>query len=203
MPKKTKTFIPQLSALLMFSFYIVATFHVLAQGPPPPPPPPPAKDYFPDKWDEYTSETGKFRIRFPKEPRESVNTQGQLEVHSLEHKGLLHYQVSYVDYKTQIADPQKLSNLLQGLRNAALNSLQGKNVRIVAEREVIVDGHKGIFIHIEVEGREIVRLQWVVAGSRLYSISASSRKGSPNEMEGKNDFEKVATGFISSFHIIP
>jgi hypothetical protein len=187
----------------MFAFYLVAAPSASAQGPPPPPPPPPAKDYFPDKWDEYASAAGKFRIRFPKEPRESVNMQGQLEVHSLEHKGLLHYRVSYVDYKTQIDDPQKIANLLQGLKNAALNSLQGKNIRVVAEREVTVDGYKGIFIHIEIEGREVVRLQWVIAGSRLYSISTSSRMGSPNEMEGKDDFEKVATGFISSFHVTP
>jgi hypothetical protein len=187
-----------LSLLLVSTSQGTTLTVVLAQDPPPP-----AKDYFPDKWDEYTSQAGKFRIRFPKQPREAVRTQGQFEVHTLEYKGLLEYRVSYVDYKTLIEDPLKVKGLLEGIKTAALDSLRDKGMRVVTEREVTVDGHPGIFVHVEVQGREIVRLQWVVAGSRLYSIGTSSRKGSPHELEGKDDYEKVASGFINSFHVIP
>jgi hypothetical protein len=61
---------------------------------------------------------------------------------------------------------------------------------------LVVGGHSGIFIHIEVQAKEVIRMQWVVAGTRLYTISAENRKGHPNELEGKNDFETVAMGFI-------
>ena len=71
------------------------------------------------------------------------------------------------------------------------------------KREVDVDGHHGVFVHMEVGGREVIRMQWIAAGSRLYTVSATSRKGDPRELEGKDDFEKIAVGFIGSFHVTP
>ena len=184
--------------LLLFSAFY-ATTPASAQSPPAPPPP--VNDYFPDKWSEYTSEGGKFRIRFPKEPQKSVSKLGRFDIYTMALRGLLDYRVSYVDYKTPLDDPQKVDAMLQGIKEAALSGLQGKEVRMVAEREITVDGHKGIYIHIEVEGKEVVHMQWVVAGPVLYSIATSSRKGRPNELEGKDDFAKVASGFIGSFHL--
>jgi hypothetical protein len=167
------------------------------------PPPPPAKDYFPNTWDEYSFPAGQFRIRLPKKPEETVVTQENFEVHVVQHKGLITYRVSYVDYKVPIDDPQKVKEMLQGLETVALNAIREKGVQVIAEREVNIDGHAGIFVHLEVAAREVIRMQWVAAGSRLYAISAESRKGSPRELEGADDFEKVAMGFISSFHVIP
>ena len=194
---KTRILIFLPLVLLVFAFYVVTPTMAQAQASSPP-----AKDYFPDKWDEYSSKAGKFRIRFPKQPQESVSMEG-LEVHSLESKGLINYRVSSVDNTTSIDDPQKVKGLLQGLKTSALNSLKDTGVRVVAERQVTVDRHNGIFVHIEVGGIEVLRVEWVVAGSRLYTIIASSGKGSPEELEGKNDFEKVAMGFINSFHVVP
>ena len=196
---KTRIFHYLLPALLLSAFHVTACTVVQAQEPPPPP----AKDYFPNTWDEFSSASGKFRIRFPKEPRETTSTQGDMQVHYMEYKGLIHYRVSYVDYGVAIDEPQKVKAIIGGLKEAALKPLLNKDPRVVAEREVSVDGHPGIFLHVEFQGKEVVRMQWVIAGSRLYAISASSRKGSPNEMEGKDDFEKVAMGFINSFHLVP
>jgi hypothetical protein len=108
-----------------------------------------------------------------------------------------------VDYKVPIDDPQKVKEMLQGLKTAALNSIREKGVQVITEREVVIDGHAGIFVHVEVQAKEVIRVLWVAAGSRLYTISAESRKGSSRELEGKDNFEKVAIGFISSFHVIP
>jgi len=169
----------------------------------PPPPPPPAKDYFPNTWEQYSFPAGHFRIRFPQKPAESVSTQGRFEIHSIEYKGLITYRVSYVDYQVPIDDPQKVTDMLQGLKTAALNAIREKGVRMVAERQNGVDGYAGAFVHMEVGTKEVIRVQWVAAGSCLYTISATSRKGSPQELEGKDDFEKIAVGFIGSFHVIP
>lgn len=199
---KTRIINYLLTASLLSAVYVMACTAARAQDPVPPPPP--AKDYFPDKWEEFSSEGGKFRVRFPYKPREATGKQGDMEVHSMEYKGLLHYRVSYVDYGVAIeSDPEKVKAILQGLKDAALGPLKAKDPRVVAEREATVDGHPAAFVRVELQGKEVIRMQWVVAGSRLYAISATGRKGSPNEMEGKDDFEKVAMGFINSFHLTP
>lgn len=183
---------------------LLASAHFIsvhAQGPPPPPPP--AKDYFPRTWDEYSFPAGQFRIRFPGKPTESTTKQGQIEVHSIEYKGLMAYRVSYVDYQVPIDDPQKVKDLLQGLKTAALSSIKDKEMRVIAEREITVDGHPGLFIHLEVGAKEVIRMQWTAAGSRLYTVSTTSGKGTSYELEGEDDYEKVVVGFIGSFHITP
>ena len=186
---------------LVATFFLATTLVVSAQEPLPPPQP--AKDYSPQLWKEYSFQAGKFRIKFPGEPRETVTTQGQVEAHSVAYKGLLQYAVIYAVYKSPMDDPKKVGGLLQYLKAGALESLRGNEIRIITERDVAVDGHKGIFMHIEVNKKTVVRFQWVVAGSSVYSISTWSRKASPYEMEGRADYEKIAAGFINSFHVLP
>jgi hypothetical protein len=129
--------------------------------------------------------------------------QDEFEVSVLEYKGLIIYSASSVDYKTPIDDPQQVKSMLQSIKAAALGSLKDRGLTVIAEREVTVDGHSGIFVHMEILGKEVFRVQWVAAGSRLYTVITSSRKGMAEEMEGKDDFEKVAMGFINSFHVVP
>jgi hypothetical protein len=196
---KTKALKLLLTLLLVAACCALSPTVTKAQAPPPPP----AKDYFPNTWDEYSSKTGKFRIRFPKQPQESVKMQDEFEVSVLEYKGLIIYSASSVDYKTPIDDPQQVKSMLQSIKAAALGSLKDRGLTVIAEREVTVDGHSGIFVHMEILGKEVFRVQWVAAGSRLYTVITSSRKGMAEEMEGKDDFEKVAMGFINSFHVVP
>ncbi len=121
----------------------------------------------------------------------------------MEYQGLVIYRVVSVDYKVSIDDPETVKGLLQGLKNAALNAVRSRGLVEVAERELEVDGHHGIFVHIEVQQRDVVRMQWVVAGSRLYTISTLSRKGSATGLEAKDDYESISAGFINSFHVTP
>ena len=189
---------------LMIMIVLLASAHfIAAHAQDPPPPPPPAKDYFPKTWDEYSFPAGKFRIRFPQKPIERTTTEDGFQVNSVEYNGLIAYRVSYVDFGVPIDDPQKVKEMLQRMKTAALNSIQDKGVRIITDREVAVDGHAGVFVHVEVGAKEVIRMQWIPAGSRLYTISTTSRKGSPQELEGKDDFEKIAIGFIDSFHVMP
>jgi len=186
--------------LLLLGCYL-APASIYAQDPAPPPPP--ARDYFPDKWDEYHSQTGKFRIRFPGEPQERVKTQDGIDEHYMEYKGLLLYRLSYVDYETRIDDPQKRRDILKGMKATALRFIKVNNHRLVSERDVTVDGYQGLFVQFEVQGKEVIRLQWLVVGSRVFTISTLGRKGSPLDLEGNDDYEKVALGFINSFHLVP
>lgn len=76
------------------------------------------------------------------------------------------------------------------------------NERIVKEKAVTIDGYPGYFTHVE-SSKGWVRMQQIVVGKRVYTIVVEGRKGRANELEGKDDFEKVAMGFINSFKLIP
>jgi hypothetical protein len=175
---------------------------LLLQGPPPPPPP--SREYFPERWENFASDSGRFRARFPGKVKESAeaNPNGAPETHSVSHKGILEYAISYVDLPNPIADTAERRQILKNLKDAALNQVRAANPQVIKESEADVKGHPGYFIHLEIGDREVVRLKWVLVGNRLYSIVAGGRKGSPNEMEGKDDFEKMAMGFINSFDLV-
>jgi hypothetical protein len=202
---KTRIFTYLLPALLVSAFY--ATACVSAQAQEPPPPPPPAKDYFPNTWDEYSSQQGQFRVRIPGKPKESTTTEdtpaGKLVTLDVEYKGLLGYSVVFMNYEKLLDAQITEQQLLEGSKNAVLDKMKATNFRIVKERSVTVDGHAGYFLHAEYGVKGVMRVQWVIAGKRVYILIAEGRKGSPNELEGKDDFEKVAMGFINSFHITP
>lgn len=201
---KTRPFTLPLPVLLLLAFYATASHAVYAQGPPPPPP---ARDYFPDKWDEYVSQQGRFRVRFPGKPKESIKTEdtsaGKLETLTLEYKGLLQYSVAFADYENLLDARLTTQQLLEGAKNAVLNNLPPKTTRIVTERAVTIDGHPGYFLHIEHDGKSVVRAEWVIVGKKLYVLVVEGPKASSNVYKGDNDYEQVAMGFINSFHITP
>jgi hypothetical protein len=187
--------------LILFTLFQSVTFAApICQGPPPPP----SREYFPQGWEEYTSESGRFRARFPGKVIESINASstGWPESHALKYKGILEYVISYGDLSNPIKDMAECRQILRNLRGATLNEVRAANPQVIKEGEADVKGHPGYFIHIEIGGREVVRLKWVLVGNRLYCILAGGRKGSPNEIEGKDDFEKMAMGFINSFDLI-
>ena len=179
--------------LLLFisASYMTAPVVTKSQGPPPP-----ARDYFPDKWDEYTSEQGRFRIRFPGKPTEEFSPVG---VHFLSYAGLLNYRVSYVDEPELSDDPVSAKRYLQETKSATLELTKISGERIVSERTVTVDGHPGYFSHVE-SATGWIRSQEVVVGKRVYTMIVEGRK---DALAGKNDFEKVALAFINSFKLIP
>jgi hypothetical protein len=186
-----------LSTLLIFACYVVPPTKGHTQEKLPPPPM--AKDYFPDKWDEFTSEHGGFRIRFPGKPKDEISSVG---VHFLSYSGLLEYRVSYVDEPDITGEPNSVKQYLEESRlvSAEITKISGE--RIIKEEAVTVDGHPGYFLHVE-SAKGWIRSQEIVVGKRVYTIIVEGRKGRANEVEGAGDFEKVAVGFINSFKVIP
>jgi hypothetical protein len=186
-----------LSMLLLSACYVMTPAVAKAQEPPPPPPP--AKNYFPDKWDEYTSEQGRFRIRFPGKPQEEFSP---VAVRFLSYSSLLNYRISYVDEPEITDDPNSGKQYLQEMKSASQELAKYSNERIIKEKDVTIDRYLGYFIHVE-SAKGWVRMQQIVVGRRVYTIVVEGRKGRANELEGKDDFEKVAMGFINSFKLIP
>jgi hypothetical protein len=182
---------------LIISLIVALNTTVFAQQPSPSPPP----DYSPDKWSEYSSPLGEYRIRFPGRPSDVSTNNGKVETRGMEYKGVLTYRVIYVDYGESIDDPAKVKDLLQGIKEAALNAVRDRGLLVVADNEVEVDGHPGVFVHVEVQRRSVVRMQWVISGSRLYTISTLSDKTTSKDPEAKDDYESTSATFIKSFHI--
>ena len=184
-----------LSMLLISAYCLMTPAVAQAQGLPPPP----AKDYFPEKWEEYTSEQGRFRIRFPGKPKEEYSPVG---VNFFTYNGLLEYRVSYVD-EPELSDTlDSAKQYLRESRSASQEIVKYSNERIIEEKEVTFDGYPGLFTYVE-SGKAWIRTQEIVVGKRVFTIIVEGRKGQANELEGKDNFEKVAMGFINSFKPIP
>lgn len=185
-----------LSMVLMSACHVMAAATTHAQEPLPPAPR--AKDYFPDKWDEYTSAQGRFRIRFPGKPREELSP---ADVHFLSYSGLLEYRISYVDEPELTGDLDTAKHYLNESKSASLLITKISGERIIREKAVTVNGHPGYFLHTESDNAWVRTLE-IVVGQRVYTIIVEGRKGRAYKLQEKADFEKVAMAFFNSFKLI-
>ena len=171
----------------------------------PPPPPPPAADYSPGTWARYNSEDGRFSARFPGKPVASVeNPPSGVTAppkHDFGFMGVLTYNVSYVEFPVVLEQRVKIEELLQGTKGAMLRSLADPEGRIVAERYVDVSGYKALYLQIDRGLKETFRFEIIPVGKRLYVVSVSGRRGNSNELEGADNFEKIARAFFDSLQV--
>lgn len=117
-------------------------------------------------------------------------------------RGIIDYVITYLDLPNLINDPAEQREVVNKMPNAILDEVRkDKEPRVLNEGES-VKGHPGYFMHVEIGGSVVARIKCVLLGTRLYSIVADGRKGSPVELEGKDDFEKMAMAFINSFDLI-
>jgi hypothetical protein len=172
----------------------------------PPPPPPPARDYYPAKRERFTFESGHFSACFPGKPAETTETNGSGPgsiTQVFQYKGLLTYRVSYVDFGVQIVEKSKVKDFLQAMKSVMIKADKKPDVKLVDERTVEVQGYEGLYFQLDEGDKSTIRIQVVPVGSRVYIISVEGHRGRPYEMEGKDNFAKIATGFIGSFQITP
>jgi len=172
----------------------------------PPPPPPPALDYSPAKWPRFTFESGRFSACFPGKPSESVESSGSAtgpDRHVVEYKGLLSYGVTYADFGRRIDEKSKVQDLLQALKSVIIKADKEPEVKLVEQRKVEVQGYEGLYFQLDEGDKRTVRFELVPVGSRLFIISVEGQRGLPGIMGGKDNFAKIAAGFIGSFQITP
>jgi hypothetical protein len=161
-------------------------------------PPSPSNEYFIQKWVEYNSGPGRFKVKFPKTPREYSELQGggQSTVYFAEHKGLLLYVTSYGDTPSPIADGKAyLSNISQGW----LEMNSARNLHVVKNEEISFNGYQARFLQVETQGG-VVRVRWIVVNDRIYYQFVAAPKHQ-NAMESDNGYEKLAMGFLNSFEL--
>jgi hypothetical protein len=179
--------------------FAIASARPRSQGPPPPPPP--ARDYSPTIWERYEFDNGRFSLRFPEKPNERVETSpdGKTTQHVIEYKGLLTYRASYVDFPGVLEEKVKLDDLLQGMKAAMVQADKSPGSKVVAERYVDAGGHRALFFQIDHGEKATLRIELIAIGSRVYILSTEGHRGDPREMEGADNFEKIAWGFLGSF----
>jgi hypothetical protein len=173
----------------------------------PPPPPPPAADYFPSKWDRFTFDDGHFSARFPGKPTETVDASRSDSTtsprHDIAYLGLLSFSISYVDFPVRLADRFEIEELLQRTKNGMLGANQ--SARIAEERYTSVGRYKALYFQTEedLDGTKVTRrIELVPVGARFYIVTVMGRHGDPNELEGADNFAKIARGFFDSFEVV-
>ncbi len=172
----------------------------------PPPPPPPSKEYFPKAWKPFQDKEGRFSIKFPEPPTESVQnretSRGKIETHSLGFKGgIVILTLLYTDFPVLPTEQKEQTALLERFRDNLLKTFQSSNPKIIRQSEISLAGNPGSYCHFELDNRQVTRIRVYLVGKRVYQLIVQTRKGSPNEMEGADDFEKIATGFFESFQL--
>lgn len=170
-----------------------------------PPPPPPAVDYFPKRWKEFSSQEGGFKVLLPGVPIVFDTTHqtpsGDVVIHWVRYKGVIGQDVTYIDYAVNVEDPLAVKKFLDDVRDGGLTNIAKGNARIIKEVEISVEGHPGRFIRIEMADGTVIRAKYVAVKNRLYSVSATCRKGRPNMMGSENDYEEMAMAFLDSFQL--
>lgn len=158
-----------------------------------------SKELSPDKWIEYTSDRGRFKIRFPGKPKEESSP---VDVHFLSYSGLLEFRVSYTDEPELSDNLDSANKYLEEMKGATEAIAKASNERIVSQKKVTIDGYPGYFTYFQ-SAKGWVRDLQVVVGKRVYTIVVEGRSGQATEATEKNDFERVAMAFINSFKVIP
>jgi hypothetical protein len=90
------------------------------------------------------------------------------------------------------------------MKSVMIKADKKPDVKLVDERTVEVQGYEGLYFQLDEGDRSTIRIQVVpVPGSRVYIISVEGHRGKQYEMEGKDNFAKIAAGFVGSFQIAP
>ncbi|HEV2835402.1 MAG TPA: hypothetical protein VGW58_08800, partial [Pyrinomonadaceae bacterium] len=163
-------------------------------------PPPPSDEYFLRTWVEYSAPSGKYKIKFPKTPREYSEIQegigGQSTVYVAEYKGVLLYVTTYGDSPSHISDAKIF---LSNISKAWLEANAARKLQVIKNEEVSLGGYQARFLQIETQ-QDVVRVRWIVVKDRVYYQFVAAPKHR-NALESENGYHKLAMGFLDSFEL--
>jgi hypothetical protein len=150
---------------------------------------------------EFKSEPGRFSVMTPallEETAQPVETQGgKLDLHLFAGRwDDIGYFVSYCDYPPELAQPDRLEKMLDGARDGAVGSAQG---RLVSEGRITLEGHPGRELVIETgaQAAPAARLQGhlFMVQNRLYQIMVVVPRAEKVPREAEQ--------FLQSFKLLP
>jgi hypothetical protein len=167
------------------------------------PPPPPAKDYFPNLWKDFTSTEGGFKVRFPGDPKESVEPRpNSTALHALWYGSgqLIYYSVNYRDLTNPPTNQTEVRKLLKSVRDTRMTGFEDR-MKLLAEEEITRDGYPALILEIQLFDNRRLRELDVIRGARQYQIKVitfSNHKA----MGSDNAYGEIAKSFLDSFHLI-
>lgn len=190
--------------LLFTAFFSLFAIAVFAQAPPPPPPA--APDYNPKGWKEYSFENDNVRFKFPAEPKVTETTSGSVKAPTriYERHSLMSFFVMVSDSPSgdDTEARSESTNLIQKMRDGALERVKDREPKVLEESDVRVDGHPGRFLKVETKDGLVSRMKFFVVKNRIYIAMASVQKGQKHGFNWENDFEIPAMAFLDSIRII-
>jgi hypothetical protein len=168
-------------------------------------PPPSANDYFPERWKEFSSKDGTFKILFPGTPKESTIDDNaapdSYPTYYASYKSFLSYSALYVEYDEDIENPAAAKQAFDRARNSALSTATQlrESPRIIKEEDISVEGHPGRFLQMGLSNNKAVWIKFVVVKNRFYYLQVEMLNGPSRTC---NDYEKIAMRFLDSFRLI-
>ena len=146
-------------------------------------------------WKEFKSTKGQFSLQVPgtpKEQKETVKTQaGDIDLHLflLEQKEIA-YMVGYSDYPEPLIKQAEPEAILDGARNGAVSNVNGK---LLSERAVSLEGHKGREIKVKTE-KGVIKARIFLVEARLYQLMTVTAK--------EKTFAENTKRFFDSFKLL-
>ncbi len=176
------------AALLVISAMLIPALAKAQTAPPPfaPPPMAPAKPI--SAWKTFKSEQGKFSVLLPTKPEEDHQSKDGVKAHLFNSfLGQFIFKLNYVEFPSGAADPKSLLD-----RTLAEISTR-KELKLVADKVVEVDGYAGREIALETE-IAFVQMRFFIVENRIYQLNVSSLNQKAETQE--------ARAFLDSFRFL-
>ena len=155
-----------------------------------------------NSWQEFSSETGRFRIMFPGAPAESDNSAGELAGRKFVLKTTAYYLVGYHDFPENVAAAlERHPELRKQLFDKSRDDLLATKAKLIEDADISVDGNPGRSIKFELETGVTLWEQSILVGNRVYQLLVTAPNESP--AAGRSEFNEMrAKKFLSSFKLL-
>jgi hypothetical protein len=140
----------------------------------------------------YTSEEGKFSIKFPEEPEfseENIDTElGAIRMATYVYEANENkaFMVAYSDYPSMLMSLANKEDLLEGAKEGALASLGITNV--TTEKIVEKNGNEGLYFNGDDGDNYHIEYEMYMVENRLYQIAIIESNGKNTAKEDKEFF---------------
>lgn len=154
-----------------------------------------------NSWKVFTSAEGGFSVSLPGVPEEVVRELnypfGKAQGHFFNLSTFASFGFSYTKLPIDVEASGLVKGFLDHARDGLVASTKGKQLE---EREIVLEGHPGRLLKMELPTGDIFRQKVIVAGSHVYQmVFISKDKGIPPAV--LNQHESAAERYFDSFKL--
>lgn len=155
----------------------------------------------PGSWREFSSQEGRFVVKFPGTPKEDTQSVGEfrLKIHRL--TTFAEYSVMYADYPdwANDNDPRVAGSILDNGLKGAVAEVKSKLLEV---EEVSLEGHPGRRYKEKMLDGSILRGKTFLVGHRLYQIAVTTPAEENATSDERKFYQVVSDKFLESFHLL-